>query len=185
MDRFGYVICERRLLRDLAVHHRATHVLSLLDPGVEAEMVPGVAASDHLVLHMEDTESDLDVGAPSHEDVLRILAFASRIPDGAFLVVHCHAGISRSPAALLAILAQEGSGSPASCRMAARKVREVRPQAAPNRLIAWHADNILDCDGRLVEAAHRLACAAHLEAYGLDLAPFRQDERERTWQPAK
>lgn len=172
MCRFDFVVCTKRDLRVVVADFAATHVISIVDPGVEQVTPAGIDPSCHLVLQCEDTEdSDWDAG-PSLEQVARLLSFGREIPDHAVLVVHCHAGISRSPAALLAILAQEEMRSPDGCRRAMRMVRAVRPQASPNRLIAWHADQLLGCSGRLLEEAERLAAWSHQAQFGMSLPRF-------------
>ena len=71
------------------------------------------------------------------------------------MLVHCHAGVSRSPAAALLILALE-DGPGAEERSCAR-LREVAPWALPNKRIVSIGDRLLGRGGRLLDACD-LAC---------------------------
>ena len=66
------------------------------------------------------------------------------------LLIHCHAGISRSTAATLMILAQahpdEGEDELAD------RLLQTRPQAWPNSRMITFADELLDRSGRLMAA---------------------------------
>lgn len=81
-------------------------VLSILDPGEPAPEL-GLPPERHVIVRCYDTD---DTSGPSREDVAQIHAFAAAVPDGARAIVHCHAGISRSPAAALVLL--EAWGQP-------------------------------------------------------------------------
>ena len=79
-------------------------VLSILDPNEPAPQL-GLPPERHVIVRCYDTD---ELSGPSREDVAQIRAFAAAVPDGARAIVHCHAGISRSPAAALVLLAQWG-----------------------------------------------------------------------------
>lgn len=87
-----------------AAEHRATRVLSILDPG-EAPPHFGV---DHLALHFHDVASSggpIWIEPPIGGHVDKIIQFARSLRPDDRCVVFCHAGISRSPAAILIIVA--------------------------------------------------------------------------------
>jgi predicted protein tyrosine phosphatase len=67
------------------------------------------------------------------------------------LLVHCHAGISRSTAAASLILMQANPHWPASAALEA--VAALRPQAWPNLLILEYGDALLGRNGEIVAAA--------------------------------
>lgn len=75
-------------------------VLSILDPGEPAPAL-GLSPERHVIVRCYDTDG---FDGPSRDDVAQIRAFAQAVPDGARAIVHCHAGISRSPAAALVLL---------------------------------------------------------------------------------
>lgn len=117
----------------------ATHAISLLDPGTE--MIPR-ASGGHLVVFVEDITGDRRSGGgstPASADLERILRFSAALPTDARLVVHCHAGIGRSPAAALAILIQAGS----TVSSAVDTIGHMRPWMSPNLAILRHAEVLL------------------------------------------
>jgi len=86
----------------------------------------------------------------SEADVRKIIELAESIqrPSGKVLI-HCEAGVSRSPAAALIMYAcWLGSGQEAE---AMRRVLAQRPIAIPNRRMVQLADKILGRCGRLLE----------------------------------
>lgn len=103
--------------------------------------------------------ADLDEPAPpphdardelrlaSDNDVQAALAFDSPADR---LLVHCHAGISRSSAIALTILAARMG--PGSERRAAEELFRIRPEAVPNLHVVALADRILARGGHLLEA---------------------------------
>lgn len=136
-----------------------THVLSILDP--EWPDPPAFAAfAPHrrLALRFHDIIEPMpDRYAPSREDVARLLAFGGELTDApggqtaSHLLVHCHAGVSRSTAATALILAQQHPEWPAPDVLDA--VAQIRPRAWPNLRILEFGDALLGRGGELVAAA--------------------------------
>ena len=142
---------------ELGEHSTAgvTHVLSILgpnwpDPPVFADFAP----HHRLLLRFHDVIDPLpDQFAPTSSDVERLLQFGREVcatPD-AHLLVHCHAGVSRSTAAAALILAQAHPDRPA--RAALDAVAQIRPRAWPNIRILEFGDALLGRDGEIVAAA--------------------------------
>jgi predicted protein tyrosine phosphatase len=75
-----------------------------------------------------------------------VLEHTKDLNDRDRLLVHCHAGKSRSPAMAIGILIQSGL-SPTE---AIDQVKIVRPELIPNRLIVRLIDEVLLLDGSLV-----------------------------------
>src|SRR5262249_11611093 len=67
------------------------------------------------------------------------------------LLIHCHAGVSRSTAAAALVLAQTRADRPADEVL--REVARLRPRAWPNLRILELGDKILGRGGEIVEAA--------------------------------
>ena len=114
-----------------------THVLSILDPGwPEPEAFQGFDPHFRATLRFHDAiEPAPGVVLPQKSDVDAILAFARDAGDVRHLLIHCHAGISRSTAAMLMILAQAHPDE--SEDAVVDRLLEIRPQAWPNsRMIA-------------------------------------------------
>lgn len=129
-----------------------THVLSILDPEW-----PDPAAFEAFDPHFRATlrfhdaiEPSPGVLLPQKADVETILAFGRDAGEGARLLIHCHAGISRSTAATLMILAQAHPHEREDA--IAERLVEIRPQAWPNSRMIAFADELLDRGGRLVAA---------------------------------
>ncbi|HRJ61422.1 MAG TPA: protein-tyrosine-phosphatase [Azospirillaceae bacterium] len=147
-----------------------THVLSILDPGhAEPESFGAYGEHQRLELRFHDViEETAGQCAPSETDVARILAFGRDLMDEpggvGHLLVHCHAGISRSTAALTMMLAQANPSRPAAQAMAA--VADIRAKAWPNLRMIEIADEMLERRGELVAAVrrrHRAYGEAHPE----------------------
>jgi predicted protein tyrosine phosphatase len=131
-----------------------THVLSILDP--DWPDPPAFAAfppHHRLALRFNDIiEPRPDQLAPASADVARLLAFG-REPDltaGSHLLIHCHAGVSRSTAAAALILAQARPDRAA--REALEAVAQLRPRAWPNLRILEFGDALLGRNGELAAA---------------------------------
>jgi predicted protein tyrosine phosphatase len=131
-----------------------THVLSLLDPGwPEPPAFSAFEPHRRATMHFHDAiEPAPGVVLPRLADIEAILAFGRDIGDEVdHLLIHCHAGISRSTAAMLMILAQAFAQEDESA-IVGRLVR-TRPQAWPNSLMVGFADELLGRGGRLTAAA--------------------------------
>jgi predicted protein tyrosine phosphatase len=133
-----------------------THVLSILDPGW-----PDPAAFRTFDAHARVTfrfhdaiEPGPGIVLPRKSDVEAILAFGREAGGERHLLIHCHAGISRSTAAMLMILAeahpQETEGA------VVERLLSIRPQAWPNSLMVGFADESLGRRGRLLAAVSRI-----------------------------
>jgi predicted protein tyrosine phosphatase len=134
-----------------------THVLSLLDPGwPEPTAFRAFAPHRRATYYFHDAiEAAPGVALPRAADVEAILAFGRDIADGpGHLLVHCHAGISRSTAAMLMILAQAFDRDDEDAVVA--RLEQTRPQAWPNSLMIGFADQRLGRGGRLSEAVRKI-----------------------------
>ncbi len=146
-----------------------THVLSILDPDhPEPEVFRAYAPHRRLELRFHDI-IDPAPGrvAPRPEDVERLLAFGRAVGNDteaaaeAHLLVHCHAGVSRSTAAAALLLAQACPGRPAAEVLA--MVAALRPRAWPNLRLIELGDALLHRGGEIVTAVrahYRRALAA-------------------------
>jgi len=138
-----------------------THVLSVLDPD-RAELDAFGAYGEHhrVTLRFHDI-IDPRPGQimPAAGHVEEILRFGEGLRETAearvkgHLLVHCHMGISRSTAAMLALMAQADPTEGEDALFA--RLREIRPQAWPNSVMVGFADAQLGREGRLTEALRR------------------------------
>jgi predicted protein tyrosine phosphatase len=151
---FQVTICG---IDELGVHCAAgvTHVLSILDPGwPEPEAFGAFDPHRRLELRFHDViEADPGCVAPERLDVEQLLTFARDLTKArdTHLLVHCHAGVSRSTAAATLILAQTRPDRPAE--EALQAVVRQRPRAWPNLRILELGDALLERRGEIVEAA--------------------------------
>jgi predicted protein tyrosine phosphatase len=138
-----------------------SHVLSILDPDWPVPTAFGAFGEHHrLELRFHDViEPDIPgMLPPQEEHVAALLAFgrdlmAGLTPDSR-LVVHCHAGVSRSTAAMALILAQALPRVPAGRIL--HEVLRIRPQAWPNLRIVEMGDRLLSRGADLLAATHEI-----------------------------
>lgn len=135
-----------------------SHVLSILDPGWPVPEAFGTYGEHaKLELRFDDViEEVAGAVAPGRDDVARLLAFGRELEaepsSAAHLLVHCHAGVSRSTASMALILAQALPERPAAEIF--DEVVRIRRQAWPNLRIVEMGDAMLGRNGALVAAAH-------------------------------
>ena len=132
-----------------------THVLSILDPGwPEPDSLSRFDINQRLRLRFHDViESQPGWIAPERWDVELLLAFSRdlTVARQAHLLVHCHAGVSRSTAAATLVMAQTCPDRPADDLL--QEVVRLRPRAWPNLRILELGDEILGRGGEIVGAA--------------------------------
>jgi predicted protein tyrosine phosphatase len=136
----------------------ASHVLSILDPDWPVpEAFGAFGEHDKLELRFHDVIEDAPGMLPPREEhVERVLAFGRSLlaepRPAASLLVHCHAGVSRSTASMALILAQALPNRPAEEVLG--EVLRIRQQAWPNLRMIEMGDALLGRGGELVAAAH-------------------------------
>lgn len=130
---------------------RARTLMSLLSVGIAFKRPAHLEPANCLHLSMHDIVDETPgLVAPSRNHVAEILAFARKWDRKAPLVVHCHAGISRSTAAAYAIVA--ALHPELDERELARDLRTRSPSATPNIRIIKLADDLLRREGKMTEA---------------------------------
>jgi len=151
---FQVTICG---IDELGFHCEAgvTHVLSLLDPGwPEPEALGAYDPHRRLELRFHDV-IDANPGCvpPERLDVEQLLTFGRDLTAArsTHLLIHCHAGVSRSTAAATLILAQTRPDRSAEEVLLA--VVRQRPRAWPNLRILELGDALLERRGEIVNAA--------------------------------
>lgn len=148
-------------LDELVLHgaRGVTHVVSILDPNhPEPEAFVAYEHHHRTVLRFHDAITPgPGVVLPTVEDVKTVLAFGDRLAADdagtAHVLVHCHAGISRSVAVMAILLAQR---DPAQDEDGIFELLvTMRPKAWPNSCLIAMADDLLALDGRLNRALGR------------------------------
>lgn len=156
---FKLAICGLEELPQQIGRFRATHAISICDPNVK--LLPAFhAATTVLRLGFWDAPA-LPAGVaqslspherdeyPSLHHARTLLHFGSELPDGARVLIHCWAGISRSTAAAFLLLCQRMPGRE---RAALKMVCKLRKGASPNRMLVGYGDQLLGADGRMLAA---------------------------------
>jgi predicted protein tyrosine phosphatase len=169
---FQITICG---IPELAGHSeaRVSHVLSILDPDErEPEAFGAYGEHARLELRFDDVIEDTPgIAAPQPHHVKQILTFGQDIMRDPVslrhLLVHCHAGISRSTAAMTLLLAQAQPGRPA--RDVLRQVLHIRDKAWPNLRILTFGEHQLGRPGEFSRAV------AEIYRFQLDRRPEMRD----------
>jgi len=143
-------------LDELDLHAEAgvSHAISIIDPD---EPTPGIlrdypALREHWVLRFHDVSRALPgARAPQAQDVADLLNVGEQLAADrpGHLLIHCHAGVSRSAAAAVILMAREAPGRE---REAVETVYRLRPVAAPNARMIKLADAALERAGALSRA---------------------------------
>jgi predicted protein tyrosine phosphatase len=167
---FQITICG---LDELALHNeaRVSHVLSIMDPDWPVPEVFGTYGEhEKLELRFHDIIEDQPGMTPplaSHVDEL--LAFGRGLDReaGGHLLVHCHAGISRSSASMALLVAQALPAADPAVIFA--ELLRIRPKIWPNLRIIEMGDAALGRGGAMVAAVPRIY------RHQIDLRPYLAD----------
>jgi predicted protein tyrosine phosphatase len=146
---------------DQHVGRPVSHVLSILDPDHPDPVIfGGYPQIARAVLRFHDAVGPMAGQIlPQREHVEQILEFGTKLKDtaedaGAHLLVHCHAGISRSSAAMTMMLAQLEPERSADSILS--QIVEIRAKAWPNLRMIEFADDLLGRRGDLVTATGKV-----------------------------
>ncbi len=145
-------VCSLQRIEDVARASGAQSLLTLINPDFPVTRPATIDASKHLRLSLADIVApDGDHIAPTESHVLDMLAFAQAWDRSAPLLIHCYAGVSRSTAAAMIIVA---ALRPERDEYdIAQTLRQRSPTATPNPLLICHADAHLQRSGKLIAAA--------------------------------
>jgi predicted protein tyrosine phosphatase len=125
-------------------------LLTLLSPDYLETDWSGFACDRHVQLAFHDiVEPGPGLTAPDREMMQAVLDFGRDGGRARVLLIHCWAGISRSSAAAYAIACDRNPGFE---RDIAAELRRRALSATPNRLMVGLADDLLQRDGRMIEA---------------------------------
>ena len=143
-------ICSLGTAREID-HSTYDGVITIEDSLVDEPLRINQADCPQLVLCFDDIASPKDDWVlPSKKHVQSALNFADEL-NGSSLLIHYHAGIGRSSAVALAIIAK-GLGAGKEKR-AFKELERINPNCAPNALVIWLTDEILERGGTLYKMA--------------------------------
>ncbi|HYD32858.1 MAG TPA: protein-tyrosine-phosphatase [Azospirillaceae bacterium] len=152
---FPITICGIDEIPDLPLE-RISHVVSILDP--RREELEHFNRHDPSRVFRFRFDDIIAVRAgqvePTAAHVAEILAIGDRLREvpADHLLIHCHAGVSRSTATAAILMAQR---YPDRLDEVFASLREVRPRSWPNSLMIRLADTMLGLDGAFMAALRR------------------------------
>jgi predicted protein tyrosine phosphatase len=133
-----------------------THVLSILDPNwPDPDAFADFPPHRREALRFHDVIAPVSpiTVVPSAEHVARLLEFGREVTAAGrdtHLLIHCHAGISRSTASAALLLAQAEPAREAADIFA--EIARLRPRAWPNLLLLEYGEAALGRDGEFTAA---------------------------------
>jgi predicted protein tyrosine phosphatase len=145
------IVCPLSEVGRLVEEQSPERVVSLLDPDWPSPYLGPSYAGRHLRLSFHDVHvATWEEEVPSLEQVETLLEFVTASTRDAPLLIHCRAGVGRSPAAALV----------AACALAptlleaelAQALRSAAPFARPNEVLVRLGDAALERQGRLLHA---------------------------------
>jgi predicted protein tyrosine phosphatase len=148
----------------------AARIVSILDPGTKSPVeLRGFSAKTLTLTFYDIVEAtpNYDV-LPDRSHIEAVLDFDRAAIASDRLVVHCHAGVSRSTASFVALLAQRRPKHEAAVFA---ELRSVRPCSWPNSRIIALADDILGTGGSLTRELrkHRkIMCESYPDLFHLE-----------------
>ena len=152
---YDIIICG---LSELSGHAEAdiSHVVSILDPvWPDPDEFSRWGRHRRVVWRFDDVvELGGGYKAPTRRDVEAILALGSELSREPVtqLLIHCHAGVSRSTATAVILMAQHNPGREGEIFA---ELNRVRPRSWPNALMLRLADALLERDGAIIRELRR------------------------------
>jgi predicted protein tyrosine phosphatase len=144
-------VCPLSRLHETAAETRASHVVSLMRAGAEVQRPESIEADRHLFIGVSDIVEAMDghvLAGAGHME--QLLAFVRAWDRESPLLFHCWAGISRSTAA--AYIAACALAPERDEAAIAQALRQASPSATPNARFIALADDILNRQGRMIDA---------------------------------
>lgn len=142
-------VCNLAEMAEHSARVRPERIVSLVAPGEQPPTPLEIDAHCHLRIAIHDIcAPEAGYILPQGDHITSLITFVEQWPAERPMLVHCFAGISRSMAAAMIALTIKSGDETAS----GRAVRRAAPHAQPNRRMIVLADELLGCDGRLIEA---------------------------------
>jgi predicted protein tyrosine phosphatase len=145
------LVCPLSKVAEVVAGHAPGRVVSLLDPGSTVPELGPRYLGRHLRLAFHDVHVPIDGQVvPAVEHIVQLINFVAAWDRGEPLLVHCRAGIGRSPAAAFIVACFCNPGTLE--REIAVSLRRVAPLARPNETLIRLADDVLGRNGRMSAA---------------------------------
>lgn len=158
---FRLAICGVDEVPGMLTRFSPSHIISISDPDEEPFDFPtqiNVLRLAFFDLHtltgmIAKTLTARDRGDyPCIDHAQAVIDFGRSLPDGARILIHCHAGVSRSTAAGFLLVAARMPGNE---HVAFDLIKAIRPVAQPNRLLVLHGDRLLGAEKRMIRCVDR------------------------------
>jgi predicted protein tyrosine phosphatase len=144
-------VCPLSKLNETLASSGAKRVISLLSSDTQIELPEGISKKDHLILRFNDiVEPKAGLVSPSEQHVLELVKFAQEWDWATPLLIHCWAGISRSPAAA-AVVALALTPAREDQELAFT-MRGLSGSITPNIMMINIADRLLNRGNRFTQA---------------------------------
>jgi predicted protein tyrosine phosphatase len=148
-------VCSLARIAETVRETGARSLVTLINVDTLVSRPTEIDADRHLLIGMSDITEPLDGHIlPAEKHVAQLIAFARAWDRNEPLVIHCHAGVSRSTAAAF-IIACALAPSRRECDIA-DAIRRASHTATPNRRMVAIADAMLERGGRMVAAIERI-----------------------------
>lgn len=145
------IVCPLHDVDAMVAIRRPSHIVSLMSPSANLDIDMSGHTAEHLVLRFNDiAEPREGLIAPDESHIRTYLDFLESWDGRNPLLVHCWAGVSRSPAA--AYIASSLRQSEMNEQELASLLRAKAPYATPNPRIIAIADTVLAKGGRMSAA---------------------------------
>jgi predicted protein tyrosine phosphatase len=137
-----------------------THVLSIIDTHEPSPPALGdFHGIEHLLIRFDDVVAEYPgFEACTARHIVKVLEFGERVHavKDSHVLIHCHAGISRSMAAAAILMCQHAPGQEEAAFL---KLLELRKHGWPNTRMVEFADELLARDGAMMRGlvAYRTA----------------------------
>ncbi|HEY6983066.1 tyrosine phosphatase family protein [Reyranella sp.] len=128
-----------------------SHVLSIIDTHEpRPDALDNYFEIDHLLLRFDDVVAEypgFEACTPEH--IRKVLEFGERAHAArdSHVLIHCHAGVSRSTAAAAILMAQHAPGEEEAAFL---RLLELRKHGWPNTRMIEFADRLLKRDGAML-----------------------------------
>ncbi|WP_374545928.1 tyrosine phosphatase family protein [Rhodoblastus sp.] len=151
-------VCPLSKVAQVVAETGAERVVSLLGPAFAPPRLERLAPGRHLALGLSDiTEAREGHVLAGADHIETLIAFIRAWDRARPLVVHCYAGVSRSPAAAYIAACALTSARESDI---AQNLRRLSPSATPNPHFIALADSILSRQGRMVAAIESIGRGA-------------------------
>ena len=153
------VVAPLHELDDAIARWRPSHIVSLASPGASPVQLPEEFETLRLSFH-DIAGPRPDLVMATEADVAALLTFGLAWPAERPLLVHCWAGVSRSPAAAYVIACARNPER--DVRDLADGLRRVAPFATPNARVVALADGLLRREGAMIASIARIGRGAEV-----------------------